>query len=158
GSTSAKTGSRPFHIRALTVEQKVKLGTITSPAGHSRARHASVKPMSQLETQRGAGWSRMVAARCSSSRVYLPKLESIRDSNSSATRADYCSSRGNWGRVIGISADDSPFMRSPPHAASCRRHCLLFLRHQGRKDGPDHLLGHLADDAQVGAGQEFFQA
>ena len=92
GSTSAKTGSSPFQQSAFTVEQNVKLGTITSPGGHSSARHARVRPISQLETLCGAGWSRMAAARSSSNLVYFPKLESILVSNRSATSAE------NWSR------------------------------------------------------------
>src|SRR5262249_55178651 len=115
-------------MRELTVEQKVKLGTITSPAEHSRARHASVRPMSQLEMQSGAGWSRTAAARDSSNPVYLAKLDNRRLANRSATTSEKRSIGGRWGRVIGIEAVGPPSMPPP-----------FIIRGRFRLRSPDSL-------------------
>ena len=66
------------------VELKVNAGTIASPpAGRSRAARPIISPRSQLATARTRGVPSRACACASNRRAYVPKLESMRESQMS---------------------------------------------------------------------------
>jgi hypothetical protein len=71
GSTSAKTGRKPFHATACAVAANVKDGTMTSPE-RSRARRTSIRPAVHDDTATQCRTPRYSAARRSSSRTCGP--------------------------------------------------------------------------------------